>query len=240
MNDISAFIKRPRLYVDAELRPGGAVDFPPEQAHYLRSVLRQKPGDVVRVFNRRDGEYGCTLAEVGKKEVQGTADILLRPAEAPPRALHLFFAPIKKARMDMLVEKAVELGATHFHPVLTQNCEVRQINAERLTAQITEATEQCERLDRPALLPLVKLAEIEPGAIRLFACIERAEDAPPLRHEAAGASGPCGVLIGPEGGFTAAEIERLRAHPHITPVTLGPRTLRAETAALAALLMLQD
>ncbi|MBU0799644.1 MAG: 16S rRNA (uracil(1498)-N(3))-methyltransferase, partial [Alphaproteobacteria bacterium] len=111
------YIKLPRLYVDHELTAGHIVTFGEDQAHYLRAVLRQNPGDRVRVFNGRDGEYICTLDTVGKKAVTGTATDQLCAQPPAPLALHLYFAPIKKARMDMLIEKAVELGATHLHPV---------------------------------------------------------------------------------------------------------------------------
>lgn len=226
-------IKLPRLYVDLELAADAPVAFTDDQSHYLRSVLRLSPGDQVRVFNGRAGEYLCTLAEVGKRGVSGTATRQLLPQPAAPAPLHLYFAPIKKARMDILVEKSVELGATALHPVLTQNTDIRAVNEDRLRAQIAEAAEQCERLDVPALHAPVNLSALHTGGIPLYACIERAEDAPHLA--AALRPGPVALLIGPEGGFTADEINKIKALTNCTPVTLGPRTLRAETAALAAL-----
>jgi 16S rRNA (uracil1498-N3)-methyltransferase len=232
------YIKLPRLYVDHELTAGHIVTFGEDQAHYLRAVLRQNPGDRVRVFNGRDGEYLCTLDSVGKKAVTGTASDQLFTQPATPVALHLYFAPIKKARMDMLIEKAVELGATHLHPVLTQNTEVRNINAGRVRAQIIEASEQCERLDVPVLAPAATLSALITPAAPLYACIERAADAPALAT--ALQPGPAAVLIGPEGGFSTAEAESLRQRPDIKCVSLGPRTLRSETAAFAALVTVQN
>ncbi len=231
-------IKLPRLYVDLELAPGALVAFSEDQSHYLRSVLRLSPGDNVRVFNGRDGEYLCAMAELTKKGASATAAERLLSQPPAPAALHLYFAPIKKARMDMLVEKAVELGVTALRPVITQNTEIRQINEDRLRAQIAEAAEQCERLDMPALHPAINLSALKPDGIPVYACLERSETAPHLA--AALRPGPAALLIGPEGGFTAEEINHLKALPGITPVTLGPRTLRAETAAIAALTTAQN
>lgn len=226
MDDV---IKLPRLYVDDDLVAGGTVTFGADQAHYLRSVLRRDPGDGVRLFNGRDGEWLATMAEIGKKAVTATVTQVLRAQPPAPAPLHLYFAPIKKARMDILIEKAVELGVTALHPVLTQNVEVRQVNEDRLRAQMIEAAEQCERLTIPALNPAAALKTAIPGAGPLYACIERADA--PLPD----ASGPRAVLIGPEGGFTAEERDFLLSCPGVVPASLGPLTLRAETAALAAL-----
>jgi 16S rRNA (uracil1498-N3)-methyltransferase len=231
-------IKLPRLYVTLDLAPGAPVAFSDDQSHYLRSVLRLSAGDRVRAFNGRDGEYLCAMDELTKKGAHATATEQILPQPPAPPALHLYFAPIKKARMDMLVEKAVELGATALHPVITQNTEIRQINEDRLRAQIAEAAEQCERLDVPALHPAINLSALNTGGAPLYACLERSETAPHLA--AAIKPGPAALLIGPEGGFTAEEINFIKALPAVTPVTLGPRTLRAETAAIAALATLQN
>ena len=230
-------IKLPRLYVDLELSPGAPLAFSDDQSHYLRSVLRLSPGDNVRVFNGRDGEYLCAMAEITKKGAFATATSQILPQPAPETPLHLYFAPIKKARMDMLVEKAVELGATHLHPVITQNTEIRQINEDRLRAQIIEAAEQCERLTIPALSPATPLNRLA-ADVPLYACLERADAAPHLA--AALKPGPCALLIGPEGGFTTEEMAHIKGLAGTIPVTLGPRTLRAETAAIAALTTAQN
>lgn len=232
------FIKLPRLYVDSDLSANAPVAFGADQAHYLRHVLRRNPGDNLRVFNGRDGEWLATIAEAGKKAVTAQAVRILLPQPAAGPAIHLFFAPIKKARMDMLVEKAVELGATHLHPVITQNTEVRQVNTDRLRAQIIEAAEQCERLDIPALADAAALRTV--GGLTVFAAIERAPDAPPLAAALTAHRGPCGLLVGPEGGFTTEEKRALGQNPDIVTVSLGDRTLRSETAVIFMLAAVQN
>lgn len=232
------FIKLPRLYVDCDLAAGAPVAFSDDQAHYLRSVLRLAPGDRVRVFNGRDGEHACRLEALSKRDVSATAIEKILPQPPAPPPVHLYFAPIKKARMDILVEKAVELGATHLIPVITQNTEIRQTNDDRLRAQIIEAAEQCERLDLPSLAPATPLSRLDTGGVPLYACLERSPDAPHLA--AALTPGAIALLVGPEGGFTAEEIIKIKALESCRPVTLGPRTLRAETAALAALTTAQN
>ncbi|HEY8191628.1 MAG TPA: 16S rRNA (uracil(1498)-N(3))-methyltransferase [Alphaproteobacteria bacterium] len=230
--DSDGFIKLPRLYVESGLSAGGIITLPQEQAHYLRNVLRIGAGGRVRLFNGRDGEWAATVETSGKKEVSLRPEKKLKDQPPPPREVRLFFTPIKKARMDWLVEKAVELGVTHLHPVLTQNTDVRAINEERVRAQIIEATEQCERMDIPVLAPLQPLfTAIQEH--KILACVERT-DAPPL-HKVLPPSGPVAILIGPEGGFSAEEKEKLSAAPSVGIVSLGPRILRAETAALVAL-----
>ena len=233
------FIKLPRLYVDHQLREGQSFDFTPDQAHYLRAVLRRNPGDEVRVFNGQDGEWICSLGEVGKKGASAIPTRQIATQPAAPAPLHLYFAPIKKSRLDFLIEKAVELGATHLHPVLTQNTENRHSNEDRLRAQIAEAAEQSERLDMPYLAPAQNLAAILTNpAAPLYACVERAWDAPLLA--AALQPGPAALLIGPEGGFTAAETAQIRQAPAIRVASLGPLTLRTETAVCAALIAVQN
>lgn len=218
------------------------MDFAAEQAHYLRHVLRRNAGDALRVFNGRDGEWLVTITHADKKTV-GAKTVQQLIAQPPaPAPVHLFCAPIKKARMDILIEKAVELGATHIHPVITQNTEVRQVNDDRLRAQIIEATEQCERLDVPALAAPLSLPQIadRAGSVTVFAAIERDPDAPLLAAALAAHTGPCALLVGPEGGFTAGEKDMLRRQTGLKPVSLGPRTLRAETAALVMLAAVMD
>lgn len=230
--DSDGFIKLPRLYVESGLSAGGIITLPQEQAHYLRNVLRIGAGGRVRLFNGQDGEWTATVETSGKKEVSLRPERKLKSQPPPAREVRLFFAPIKKARMDWLVEKAVELGATHLHPVLTRNTDVRAINEERVRAQIIEAAEQCERMDIPTLAPLQPLfTAIQRREI--LACVERT-DAPPLRAILPD-SGPAALLIGPEGGFSAEEKEKLSSDPSVRVVSLGVRILRAETAALVAL-----
>lgn len=229
-------IKRPRLYVDHDLTVGSGVLLTPEHVHYLKNVLRCPPGGTLRLFNGRNGEWLATLEYTGKKTAQAVAVKNLLPQPAAARSVHLVFAPIKKARMDWLIEKAVELGATHLHPVLTQNTDVRALNDERLRQQIIEAAEQCERLDVPVLHDVLKLDQVLGQwnkTIPLIACLERF-DAMPLAHVLP-EDGPIAFLIGPEGGFTRDEKDRLSAAPFIRPASLGPLILRSETAVCTAL-----
>ncbi len=200
--------------------------------------MRRKEGDALRLFNGRDGEWRAELSALGKKSAQAIVQEQLFPQPPPGRAIHLVFAPIKKNRMDFLIEKAAELGATHIHPVLTQNTEIRQLNEERINAQLIEAAEQCERLTVPALAPLQKLDRLLgdwPQNVPLYACIER-YDAPLLKDISA--TGDAAILVGPEGGFTADEAALLTSRPFIRPVSLGTTILRAETACLKALSLL--
>jgi 16S rRNA (uracil1498-N3)-methyltransferase len=225
------YIKLPRLYVDGELKTEASLGEGP--AHYLRSVLRLSGGARLRLFNGRDGEWLGEIAALDKKaaSVRLLEQIKKQPSARTP--VHLLFAPIKKDRLDFLIEKSVELGVTDLHPIVTNRTEIRKVNNERLQAQITEAAEQCERLDLPALHALsdlpVKLAGWD-SAIPLLACIERA-GAPVLRH----VNPPAAILIGPEGGFDESEKAALARYAFIKPVSLGDSILRAETAALKAL-----
>ncbi len=227
------FIKLPRLYVDHELSDGATIELSTQQAHYLRNVLRRATGDEVRLFNGRDGEWLGVL-DISKKSATARPCKRLKSQPEEKTETHLLFAPIKKGAMDFLIEKAVELGVTHLHPVLTQNTEVRQVNEERLRAQIVEAVEQCERLTIPTLAAVTSLSDIGSHwnpAIKLYACIERRESSPlggPFSEKSA-------FLIGPEGGFTKEEKEKLGKLSFVIPVTLGESILRAETAALFCL-----
>lgn len=207
---------------------------PQEQAHYLKNVLRKNEGDYVRLFNGRGGEWLCALVNIGKKSALAEPKEQIRVQTTPARAIHAYFAPIKKARMDILIEKAVELGATHLHPVLTQNTEMRKLNVERLSAQIIEAAEQCERLSLPELAPATDIYKaLSNLPCPLYAAIERgdykeARDILPREGDIA-------ILTGPEGGFTEEEITFLLNHKNMTPVSLGKNILRAETALLKLL-----
>lgn len=226
--------KLPRLYLDAALRNERSAPLDPAQAHYFKNVLRRQDGQQVRVFNGRDGEWLGALENLSKKGGDVRLARQLRPQPPAPRPVHLYFAPIKKSAMDWLVEKAVELGATDLHPVVTQNTEIRKIAGDRLERQILEAAEQCERLDRPALHPLLPLDAALRTDIPVLACLER-RDAAPVAAAVPGA-GAVGLLIGPEGGFTAEEKEKIAALPHSVAVSLGDTVLRSETAAAYALI----
>lgn len=225
----------PRLFVSDDLGPGTSISLDRDPSHYLLSVLRRRAGDRVRLFNGRDGEWIAALETKGKRDASLVVESLLHPQTASPACIHLVFAPLRKDRMDFLIEKAVELGAGAFHPVLTERTENRSPNAVRLHRQIIEAAEQCERLDVPILHETVALSdflETKKAQFPLLACLERG-DHPllPIRHE----EKDIGVLIGPEGGWTERERALILRYPVVRPVSLGPRILRAETAAIYAL-----
>lgn len=237
-------IHAPRLYLDAGLVQGADIPLSAPHAHYLRNVVRCDAGDSLRLFNPSDGEWAATLLFPDKKSVSVRIGGRLRPPVTEARRVHLFFAPIRKERMDFLVEKSVELGATDLHPVLTHRTGVRQINADRMRQQMIEAAEQCERLDIPALHPLCPLKDVlrifaAEGFGRdatLYAALERHDGAVPISS----GSGQEDIfyLVGPEGGFDDEEKEELSRLSFMRPVSLGERILRAETAALYGLIRL--
>lgn len=226
--------KLPRLFTSQNLSNKTLIPLEAGQAHYLHNVLRRKNGDIVRLFNGKHGEWLGKLEGLTKKG--GDVAIEEQVAEQPVKArrIHLIFAPIKKNRMDWLIEKSVELGVTDFHPVLTQNTEVRKINAERIEAQIFEAAEQCERFEIPSLHPLKSLEKFIgtwDAATSLLACLERYETKP--IQDVVSLSDNLAFLIGPEGGFTREEKDFLAKHA--IPVGLGNTILRCETAVVKAL-----
>lgn len=242
MND-DALFKLPRLYVLSALFANNPINLSADQAHYFKTVLRRQDGDDVRIFNGQDGEWLCRLQDLGKKGGLAVPHQQLRPQPETTRSVHLYFAPIKKTRLEWLIEKAVELGATALHPVITQNTDIREINAERTRQQIIEAAEQCERLDVPTLHDPVKFNQLQdhiPAGVRFMAAVERLDAA--SINNAIADKDDVAILIGPEGGFSGEEIAAIRKQSTWVPVTLGPRILRAETAACAALaaVMLSD
>lgn len=231
--------KYPRLYLNARLCAGAQVPVSAEQSHYLKTVLRKGEGAKVRVFNGMDGEWLARIERVSKKSCTLIAGECLRaqPENVPLRAL--YFAPIKKQRLDFLVEKAVELGVSDFYPVLTNRTENRKLNMERMRAHVIEAAEQCERMDVPALHDMAKLPVVlaQKQVVPLVVALEREESALPLSgiDFSVGAA----FLIGPEGGFDDDEARLVRNSADVRCVALGPRILRAETAALACLSYVQ-
>jgi 16S rRNA (uracil1498-N3)-methyltransferase len=269
-----------RLFVDQPLAPGQPVALTADQAHYLFSVMRLAPGDALRVFNGRDGEWRAEVAEAGRRGGRLVATARTAPQRDPPD-LWLLFAPLKKARTDFIVEKATELGAARILPVQTRLTGADRIARDRLQAHAVEAAEQCGGTFVPEvapLQPLDRLLDAWPAGRRLLWCDERlagravtpptpipsprgggeappsplgATDRPappsPLVGEGwgGGAPGPglarhpWAILIGPEGGFAEGEQARLRALPFVQPVSLGPRILRADTAAVAAITLWQ-
>lgn len=232
---MSEFYKLPRIHVDAPFAASTEISLPEQTHHYLRNVMRLEIGAQLRLFNGQDGEYLGELTTIGKKNAAVTLQQKLKDQPPQGRKVHLLFAPIRKERMDWLVEKAVELGVTDLHPVLTQNTDNHKIKEDRTQAQIIEAAEQCERLDIPTLhapQDLFKVLATWDKAVPILAAIERI-DAKTL--SSALAQGDCAFLIGPSGGFTIDEKEKLAAKPFVTAVSLGDNILRSETAAVVAL-----
>ncbi len=232
-----------RLYVDEDLAEGRSLGLDHARAHYLRSVLRLVRGAEIALFNGRDGEWLARLDGLGKGWASLTVGRRLRAQDATPD-LWLVFAPIKRARIDFLAEKATELGVARLQPVMTRHTAVARVNTERLAANAREAAEQCGRLGVPevrAPCELFALLAEWPAERRLLLCAE-AGPARPIgevlaeqAERAAADPSPFAVLTGPEGGFAQSELDGLLDLPFVTPVGLGPRILRADTAALAAL-----
>ncbi|MEA2991806.1 MAG: rRNA (uracil1498-N3)-methyltransferase [Alphaproteobacteria bacterium] len=238
-------IRTPRLYVDAPLGAGATVKLETPQAHYLVHVLRLKAGDPVLVFNTREGEWRTSLADVSKRTVSLAVEERMRD-QPPPLDLHYLFAPLKHSRLDYLVQKAVEMGVSRLQPVMTRHTQVARVNLERMRANAIEAAEQCGVLTLPEIgapTPLDRaLAERERSRLLVF-CDEDAEVGNPieaLKGMAQGAgSASLAVLIGPEGGFAEEERAALLREPHVVRLALGPRILRGDTAAVAALALVQ-
>ena len=223
----------PRLFVDRPLAPGPlALDGPP--AHYLLSVMRLKAGDPVKLFDDRTGEWLATVAAAGKRDLVLDVATQLRPRETAPD-LWLCAAPLKKGRIDWMAEKACELGVARLAIVLTRRTVVDKPNTDRLRAHMVEAAEQCGRTALPELAEPVKLDALLaawPAGRALFFADETGGAAALTAMRAR--PGPAAVLIGPEGGFDAAERDAIRALPDAVGIGLGPRILRADTAAAAA------
>lgn len=223
----------PRLFVETELAPGEIrIDGP--QAHYLISVMRLKPEAAVKLFDDRTGEWLGVARAIGKRDLILEVTGRLRPREAVPD-LWLCAAPIKKGRIDWIAEKACELGVDRLVPVLTRRTVVDRLNLERLRAHMIEAAEQCGRTALPALAEPVKLAALlrDWPAERTLFFADEAGGVPAIEAMRA-RPGPAAILIGPEGGFDDAEREAVKALPEAVGIALGPRILRADTAAAAA------
>ncbi len=233
-----------RLYLEADLDRGRELGLDHARAHYLRSVLRLQRGARLAVFNGRDGEWLARIDALGKGWCSLQVESRRRAPESEPD-LWLVFAPIKRARIDFLAEKASELGISRLQPVITRHTTVTRVNCARLDANVRAAAEQCGRLSVPevqAPLPLEAVIAAWPPERRLLLCAEAGRARPiaealaevAAAGQAAGTA-PWAVLVGPEGGFAQSELDALGELPFVTPVGLGPRLLRADTAALAAL-----
>jgi 16S rRNA (uracil1498-N3)-methyltransferase len=228
-----------RLFVPDTLSPGEAIAASPAQAHHLGTVMRRGVGDEVRVFNGRDGEFSATIETLRRDRLTIRLGQRVREQADEPD-LWLLFAPLKRDATDLVAEKATELGASVLWPVLTARTVASRVNLDRMAAIAAEAAEQCERLTVPRILPPAPLETVLadwPRGRMLFAALERDDAAASLPFTL---MGPAAILIGPEGGFTDDERRRLRAHQAVVSVALGPRVLRAETAAIVGLALLQS
>ena len=228
-----------RLYVDQPLGEGNRIDLSRDQAHYLFGVMRQTEGGAVALFNGRDGEWTARIEQAGKRGGV-LACVQLAAAQSNPPDLWLCFAPVKKARTDFIVEKAVEMGAARLLPVQTEFTNAERIRQDRLQAHATEAAEQCGATFVPDVAGLQKLDALLrdwPEARRIMFCDEAAAGVATTLAQVS--PGPWAIFIGPEGGFSESERKKLTAMPGAHRVALGPRILRADTAAVAALTLWQ-
>lgn len=224
----------PRLFVSHPLAEGAAITIAEGQAHYLLRVMRVGPGDAVMLCDDVTGEWAAEVTEAGKKALVLTPRRLLRPREQVPN-FWLCPALLKKDRFDLLLEKATELGVRSIHPVLARRCVADRLNPDRARAQVVEAAEQCARTALPELAGVTKLEALLrdwPADRALFFADEAGGE--PARASFAAHDGPAALLTGPEGGWDDAERAAIRAHPQAHAITLGPRILRGETAAIAA------
>jgi 16S rRNA (uracil1498-N3)-methyltransferase len=247
--------RTPRIYVAMPLAGGLEVPLDRDQANYLRNVLRLEQGDAILLFNGRDGEWRAVLSGTGKRSL--AAKVGDRQREQPrPADLHFLFAPLKHARLDYMAQKAVELGVSRLQPVITRHTQVARLNIERMRANAIEAAQQCGVLAVPEVAEPVPFKTIagsaDPDRLLIF-CDEDAEVKDPiaalaatrpqpsalLPADVADAPPPLAVLIGPEGGFSEEERAALSQRPKVVRISLGPRILRADTAAVAALTLVQ-
>lgn len=231
-----------RLFVTHDLAHGARLGLNPDQSRYVIAVMRRAPGDALLVFNGRDGEWRAIVAESGKRGAVLQVEALTRPQVQGPD-LDLIVAVVKRARLETIIEKACELGVRRVRLILTERTNPDQVRLPRLNAIATEAAEQTGRIDIPEIFEPVRLATLleawAPERGLLFC--DEAGDAPPVMAALAGQpKGPWAVLIGPEGGFSPAERTRLRGLEQAVPGTLGPRILRADTAAISALTLWQS
>lgn len=232
--------KLQRLYLDEDLQEGKRLQPNPHQAHYLRNVLRKRQGEELLIFNGRDGEWRASIAAIDKKAVI-LAIVRQERLQPPPSNLIYCFAPLKHGRLDYMIQKAVEMGASHLIPVKTDFTQVQHLNPDRIDANIIEAAEQCGILNLPCCEPLQTLDQLLDrwqGERHLFFCDETESTHNPLPLLFNTTKTALAILVGPEGGFSDNERSKLRSKPFVTPIPLGPRILRADTAAVAALVLI--
>jgi 16S rRNA (uracil1498-N3)-methyltransferase len=234
--------RTPRLYVEAPLAEGADLKLDPQRTNYLVNVLRLGADARVLLFNGRDGEFTSALAATSRKSASLIVGRRTRPQETPPDVDYLF-APLKHARLDYMAQKAVEMGARRLMPIITRRTQAARINLERLRANAIEACEQCGVIWTPEIAPAEPLVEALrrwPAERLIVFCDEEAEPASPLVALAnARADGGVGLLIGPEGGFDDDERAAILKTPRVVRLSLGPRILRADTAAVAGLALIQ-
>ncbi|MGB7373191.1 16S rRNA (uracil(1498)-N(3))-methyltransferase [Pontixanthobacter sp.] len=224
----------PRLFVTEQLNPGSLVELSGSAAHYLSRVMRVTMGDIVILCDNQTGEWAADITSIGKRDVTLAVTQQLRPREQVPD-FWLCPALLKKDRFDLVLEKATELGVRAIRPVIARRCVADKLNTDRAVSIITEAAEQCARTALPALAPVEKLSIFLarwPAGRTLFFADENG--GAPADQTFRNTRGPAALLTGPEGGFDDAERALLLAHPEVKPITLGPRILRGETAAIAA------
>ena len=230
----------PRLFVDQSLIVDAEITLAAEQAHYLGAVLRLQAGAAVSIFNGRDGEFLAQVSEVAKKKMLLRIGAQTSAPKLPPDIDYLF-APLKHQRLDYLVQKATELGARRLRPIITARTIAERVNLDRMRANVIEAAEQCELVFVPEVLePMTLNATLREWDSKraLIYCDEEAVQSDPMLALAK-LKPPAAILVGPEGGFTAEERATLKALPYVTAVSLGPRIMRADTAAVAILALVQ-
>ena len=229
-----------RLYVDQALAPGAEIEIGQDQTNYLINVLRLAAGAEIRLFNGSDGEWLCRITTIAKRRCTLSVSSLMRAQQAGPD-IDYFFAPLKRARLDYMVQKAVELGVASLTPVITHRTIVDRVNLERMRANAIEAAEQCGILRLPAVAEPVKFAHLLadwPETRALVVCDEAAPVTSAISALQPLQGQGCGLLVGPEGGFSPDERAQLLRHPAAVAISLGPRIMRADTAAVAALAVL--
>lgn len=230
----------PRLYIDGPLGQDTDAELTPDQVHYIKNVLRKKQSDNVRLFNGRDGEWLYQLDEVKKKSIIAKADTNIRPQAKKRAPLMLFFAPLKKSQTDMVIQKATELGVDEICPITTEYSNTNKIRIDRWRATAIEAAEQSERLTIPGISELTNLKTAVrnfPSSGQLNVALERIKGSiQPCKMDA---EHPCGLIIGPEGGFSDEEKEYFVQNPRFNVFSMGTQILRAETAAIVGLGLLQ-
>ena len=232
----------PRVFVDQPLGAGSTVVLDKSGCHYLVTVMRLKAGDAVRLFNGRDGEWLAQMQEAGRKRCSLQVTEFLAPP-APPPDIDYVFAPLKSARLDYIAQKATEMGARRIRPVFTDHTVPKRVRVDRLQANAIEAAEQCNLVFVPEVeeaRPLADVLASWPRERHIIYCDEAAMVSNPIEALKAVPEGPLAVLIGPEGGFSERERAMLRGMTDIVhPISLGPRIMRADTAGVAALALVQ-